>query len=55
MEFLRAALADGERPATEVLTEATALGIAERTLRRARKVLGLRHCSEPRSASKVIS
>ena len=24
MEFLRAALADGERPATEVLTEATA-------------------------------
>ena len=41
MEFLRAALADGERPATDVLTEATALGIAERTLRRARKVLGV--------------
>src|SRR5438094_9121956 len=39
MEFLRAALADGERPATEVLTEATALGIAEITLRRARKAL----------------
>jgi len=26
MEFLRVALADGERPATEVLHEATALG-----------------------------
>jgi len=34
-------LADGERPATDVLTEATALGIAERTLRRARKALGV--------------
>ncbi len=41
MEFLHAALADGERPATDVLTEATALGIAERTLRRARKALGV--------------
>ena len=41
MEFLRAALGDGERPASEVLNEATALGIAERTLRRARKVLGV--------------
>ena len=41
MEFLRAALADGERAATEVLTEATALGIAERTLRRARKALSV--------------
>jgi hypothetical protein len=41
VEFLRAALADGERPATEVLNEATALGIAERTLRRARKALGV--------------
>ena len=41
MEFLRAALADGERPATEVLHEATALGIAEMTLRRARKALGV--------------
>ena len=41
VEFLRTALVDGERPATDVLTEATALGIAERTLRRARKVLGV--------------
>ena len=32
-------MADGERPATEVLTEATALGVAEMTLRRARKAL----------------
>ena len=30
-------MADGERPATEVLKEATVLGVAERTLRRARK------------------
>ena len=42
MEFLRTALADGERPATEVLTEATTLGIAEMTLRRARKALSVR-------------
>src|SRR5438093_7765023 len=42
MEFLRAALADGERPATEVLNEATVLGIAEITLRRARKALSVR-------------
>ena len=41
MEFLRAALAHGERPATEVLHEATAFGIAERTLRRARKGLSV--------------
>jgi len=41
MDFLRAALADGERQATEVLTEATTLGIAEMTLRRARKALGV--------------
>ena len=41
MEFLRAALADGERPATDVLGEATTLGIAEMTLRRARKALGV--------------
>jgi len=43
MEFLRAALAYGERPATEVLKEATALRIAESTLRRARKALGVRY------------
>jgi len=41
MQFLQTALADGERPATEVLKETTALGIAERTLRRARKALGV--------------
>ena len=41
VEFLRAALADGERPASEVLREAAALGIAEITLRRARKALGV--------------
>jgi hypothetical protein len=34
-------LADGERPATEVLGEATTLGIAEMTLRRARKALSV--------------
>ena len=39
--FLRAALAEGERPASDVLTEATTLGIAEMTLRRARKALGV--------------
>ena len=43
MEFLRAALADGERPATEVLTEGTTLGIAEMTLRRARKVIDVNY------------
>ena len=41
MQFLQAALADGERPATEVLNEATALGVAERTLRRARQALSV--------------
>jgi len=41
VEFLRAALAGGERPATEVLREAAAFGIAEITLRRARKALGV--------------
>ncbi len=41
VRFLLAALADGERPATEVPREATALGIAEITLRRARKALGV--------------
>src|SRR5207249_1485213 len=41
MEFLRAAIAEGERPATDVLSEATTLGIAEMTLRRARKALGV--------------
>ena len=32
---------DGERPASDVLNEATTLGIAEMTLRRARKALGV--------------
>ena len=41
LKFLRAALADGERPASDVLDEATTLGIAEMTLRRARKALGV--------------
>ncbi len=41
VEFLRAVLASGERPASEVLREAAALGIAEITLRRARKALGV--------------
>ena len=41
VEFLRAVLGDGEHPATEVLREATDLGIAEITLRRARKALGV--------------
>jgi len=41
VEFLRAALADGERPASEVLREAAALGVAEITLRRARKAVGV--------------
>ena len=42
VEFLRAALAEGERAASDVLREAAALGIAEITLRRARKALGVR-------------
>src|SRR5262249_12124869 len=41
VEFLRAALGGGERPATDVLREASVLGIAEITLRRARKALGV--------------
>ncbi len=41
VEFLHATLADGERPASDVLREATNLGIAESTLRRARKAPGV--------------
>jgi len=41
VEFLRAALAEGERAASDVLREAAALGLAEITLRRARKALGV--------------
>jgi hypothetical protein len=41
VEFLRAALTEGEPPASEVLREASDLGIAEITLRRARKALGV--------------
>ena len=42
MEFLRSALASGERPAADVLREADEAGIAEITLRRARKEMGVR-------------
>jgi hypothetical protein len=38
---LRAALAGGERPASDVLREAADLGIPEVTLRRAREALGV--------------
>jgi hypothetical protein len=41
-EFLRAALAAGPRPAREVLAEARAAGLAEKTLRRAKDRLGVR-------------
>lgn len=41
VEWLRAALAQGPRPAREVQREAQADGIAERTLQRARKALGV--------------
>ncbi len=41
VEFLRVALAGGERPASDVLREAAALGIAEITLRRAPKAVGV--------------
>ena len=41
VEFPRAALVDGERAAEVVMREAAALGIAEMTLRRARKALSV--------------
>lgn len=41
MEFLRDALADGERDKIAVLKDARKLGIAERTLRRAKEALGV--------------
>ncbi len=40
--FLREALADGARPVKEVQQEATSLGIAPKTLRRARESLGVK-------------
>jgi putative DNA primase/helicase len=40
--FLRATLAKGDRPAAEVLAEAKAAGVAEPTLRRAKKRAGVR-------------
>jgi putative DNA primase/helicase len=40
--FLRATLAKGDRPAAEVMEEARAAGIAEATLRRAKKRAGVR-------------
>jgi hypothetical protein len=42
MDFLRNALASGERPATDVLWEANETGIADITFRRARKEVGVR-------------
>jgi hypothetical protein len=51
-EFLRAALLDGARPAAEVRAEARGLGIASRTLDRAKGRVGVR--SEPiREGSKI--
>jgi putative DNA primase/helicase len=41
-DFLRDALKNGARSATEVEAEAEGEGISERTLRRARKALGVR-------------
>ena len=41
-DFLREALADGPRPAEEILKEARKAGIAERTLNRAKAQLGVR-------------
>lgn len=40
-DFLRAALGDGERTVRDVETEARAAGIAERTLNRARRAVGV--------------
>lgn len=42
VELLRAELAEGERPATEVETTARAAGLSPATLRRAREQLGIR-------------
>ena len=41
IEFLRAALADGERTADDVTREARKSGISDRTLRRARREAGI--------------
>jgi putative DNA primase/helicase len=41
-EFLKDILATGPRPATEVLAEAKGAGIADRTVRRARKSVGIK-------------
>lgn len=41
-DFLLQRLAQGEAPAREILAEATALGIAKRTLHRAKLRLGIR-------------
>lgn len=45
-EFLLAELGDGARPATEVLAEGKGNGIAERTLRRAKKALDIESFKE---------
>ncbi len=42
VEFLRDALADGERDVAEVTKEARQYGVADKTLRRAREQLGIR-------------
>jgi hypothetical protein len=41
-DILRLVLADGPRPAAAVLAEARAAGVGDRTLRRARRALGIR-------------
>jgi putative DNA primase/helicase len=41
VEFLRSALGGGARPAREIIAEAAADGIAERTLKRARRIAGV--------------
>jgi hypothetical protein len=52
MDFLKAALEDGPKPAKELLKEAKKAGIEEITLRRAKKELGVqaRRLSEPGAA-----
>jgi hypothetical protein len=41
IEFLQQALADGSRPASDILCEAAQVGIAERTLYHAKTELGV--------------
>jgi putative DNA primase/helicase len=46
VEFLRSALADGSRASKEVESEARNAGISESTLRRAKRILGIRAVKE---------